>query len=42
MKDRLLRILRRLAEWALKTQRYRILRAHLWDDAVHEMKCRSC
>jgi len=42
MKKRLQRILRRLAESGLKTQRYRVLRAHLWDYALHAMKCESC
>ena len=35
-------MLRRFADWALRAQRYRYLRAHLWDDAMHAMECRSC
>ena len=42
MKKRLSRMLRRLAEWGLRTQRYRILRAHLWDYALHAMKYEGC
>ena len=32
-------VLRRLAELLLRTQRYRYLRAHVWDDAVHNLTC---
>ena len=39
MKARLNQMLRRIADGLVKTQRYRILRAHLWDDAVHELRC---
>ena len=39
MKNRLLQVLRRVAERLVWTQRYRLLRAHLWNDAVMELKC---
>lgn len=39
MHTRLKQLLRRIADELVKTQRYRILRAHLWDDAIHELQC---
>lgn len=39
MKKRLMQVLRRFAERLVRTQRYRRLRAHLWNDAVMELKC---
>jgi hypothetical protein len=31
--------LRRLADLLLRMQRYRYLRAHVWDDALHYQAC---
>lgn len=39
MKNRLMQILRRAADQIVRTQRYRMLRAQLWDDAVQELQC---
>ncbi len=39
MKNKLKFALRRFAEAVIRTQRYRILRAHMWDDAVHQLNC---
>lgn len=42
MTNRFRKLLRRIVDALLRTQRYRILRAHLWDDAVREMHCGHC
>ena len=34
--------LRCIAKWLVRVQRYRYLRARLWDGAVHAMDCRGC
>ena len=39
MKRKFENALRRLAERLLRMQRYRYLRAHVWDDAVHNLTC---
>lgn len=39
MKKRLKQMLRRVAERMVRMQRYRMLRAHLWNDAVQELQC---
>jgi hypothetical protein len=39
VKNRFVRTLCRVADRLLRTQRYRMLRAHLWNDAVLELQC---
>jgi len=42
MKQQLRTLLRRVTDALLRTQRYRYLRAHLWDSAIREMHCGHC
>lgn len=42
MKNPIRLCLRCIAEWLVRVQRYRYLRAHLWDDAVHAMDAEGC
>ena len=42
MKQPIQLCLRCFADWLVRMQRYRYLRAHLWDDAINEMKCGTC
>ena len=39
MQQKSANILRRVADLLLRMQRYRYLRAHVWDDAMHQLTC---